>query len=95
MSVVVYPGWWDAAQAECFDGHPESCTYGGLSPSGGYWLEVEGCGRSHGERCAACGGDAETGFAGWGPGGTVWRVPVCEGHAGEIVALDPGTWKRR
>ena len=89
-----YPDWWVAAQAECLKGHGEGCTYGGLTPSGGYWLSVEGCTEPHGDTCAACGADVEAGFSGWGPGGTVWAVLTCGAHAEEILAADPTTWRR-
>ncbi len=52
-----------AAKELCRIGHPNgtgnSCTYGGTSPSNGYWLADENCEFDHGEICdlrAQCSG---------------------------------------
>ena len=85
---------WDAAIAACLQGHPD-CTYGGMSPSGGYWLAAEGCGEDHGQRCAWCPAEAVTGFAGWGDDGwSIWSVSACQPCADRWVTEHP-EWKRR
>jgi hypothetical protein len=85
---------WDAAIAACLKGHAD-CSYGGMTPSGGYWLAAEGCTENHCERCAWCGAEAVTGFAGWGDdGSSIWGVPACQPCADRWVAEHP-EWKRR
>ena len=80
---------WDAAIAACLQGHAD-CSYGGPTPSGGYWLAAEGCTENHCEHCAWCGAEAVTGFAGWGDdGSSIWGVPACREHAGAWIAEHP------
>lgn len=85
---------WDAAVEACLTGH-EDCSFGGMSPSGGYWLGAEDCPLNHGGTCAWCPEEASTGFAGWGPDGwSVWAVPACGEHAAAWVAEHP-EWTRK
>jgi hypothetical protein len=84
---------WDAAVAECLRGH-ENCSYGGMTPSGGYWLADVDCPLGHHDRCAWCPAGPTTGFAGWGEDGwSIWAVPACEEHAAEWAAGHP-EWTR-
>jgi hypothetical protein len=84
---------WDAAVAECLNGH-ESCSYGGTSPSGGYWLADTECELSHHDHCAWCPSEPTTGFSGWAPDGwSIWAVPACEEHAAAWAAAHP-EWTR-
>ena len=85
---------WDAAIAACLRGHAD-CSYGGMTPGGGYWLAAGDCTENHGERCAWCPADATTGFAGWGEDGwSIWSVPACQPCADRWVTERP-EWKRR
>lgn len=84
-----YPEWWENAKAECLDGHPAGCTYGGLTPFNGYWLVMEECTLLHGDRCAGCDADSMAGFGDWGPPGTIWGFGTCQRHTDEILAIDP------
>lgn len=83
---------WDAAVAECVNGH-EQCTYGGMSAQHGYWLADEACERNHGVRCTWCGVEAETGFVGRTSGDAIYAVPACQSCADAWVAEHP-EWKR-
>jgi hypothetical protein len=79
---------WDTAVQDCLTGH-ENCSYGGMTPQTGYWLQAEGCQLNHGERCVWCGGEAETGFSNWADDGfSIYRVPACEGCAQQWVRFD-------
>ena len=85
---------WDAAIGACLQGHPD-CTYGGPTPSTGYWLAAEGCTENHGDHCVWCPAEAVTGFAGWGDDGwSIWGVPACQPCADRWVAEHP-EWTRR
>lgn len=85
---------WDAEVAACLQGHVD-CTYGGLTPSGGYWLAIEDCGENHGDHCAWCPAEAATGFAGWADDGwSIWSVPACQPCADRWVAEHP-EWTQR
>lgn len=84
---------WDAAVRDCLNGH-ESCSYGGMTPQSGYWIQDEGCTRDHGEKCTWCGGEAVTGFSGWGDDGfSIYAVPACEGCAQRWAEFDT-RWHR-
>jgi hypothetical protein len=79
----------------CATGH-DHCTFGGMSPSGGYWLIAEDCDRDHGELCAFCGQSGEVGFCDWVDGvafGAIYRVVACDGCGQRWAALDP-RWMR-
>ena len=85
---------WDAAINACLQGHAD-CSYGGMTPSGGYWLAAESCTENHGEHCAWRDADTATGFAGWADDGwSIWSVPACQPCADRWVAEHP-EWKRR
>ena len=85
---------WDAAVAECLAGH-ENCTYGGMTPNGGYWLSDTECPLDHGDRCAWCPEPAVTGFAGRAHDGcSIYAVPACQPHADQWAAEHP-EWRRR
>jgi hypothetical protein len=84
---------WDAAVANCLEGH-EHCSYGGMSIHHGYWLADENCQRSHGDHCAWCGIEAVTGFAGRVSSGDIYAVPACQPCADAWVAEHP-EWQRR
>ena len=86
---------WDAAVTACLHGH-EDCSYGGMSPQGGYWLADTECPLNHGERCAWCPAPATTGFPGWADGtilGDIYRVPGCDPHAAQWAEAHP-EWVR-
>jgi hypothetical protein len=84
---------WDAAIAACLSGH-EQCTFGGMTPTSGYWLAAEDCDLNHGGVCAWCPAEATTGFAGWGEDGwSLWQVPACEDHGAQWAAEHP-EWSR-
>jgi hypothetical protein len=84
---------WDAAIAACLTGH-EQCTFGGMTPTSGYWLAAEDCDLNHGQTCAWCPAEATTGFAGWGADGwSMWQVPACEEHGAAWAAENP-QWSR-
>lgn len=91
-----------AAKETCRTGHPAGCSYGGFSPSHGYWLSVEDCPLSHGNMCdlrAACdGAEATTGFIGHDPDPDhawwIWAVMACQPCADVWVAAHP-EWKKR
>ena len=86
---------FEAAREACLTGHEAGCTYGGMSPAGGYWLAVGECSLNHGAACAICGHDAEAGFGGWdgGVGGFIWSVPLCDPCRVRELALNPGKWR--
>jgi hypothetical protein len=85
---------WDAAVANCLNGH-DNCSYGGMTPWTGYWLRDEACEQPHGDRCAWCGAEAETGFVGHAPGGwDIFQVPACQPCADAWV-LERPEWHRR
>lgn len=80
---------WDAAVAACLSGH-DDCSYGGMTPSSGYWLAAEDCQLNHGDACAWCPAEAAAGFVGWGPdSSTIWGVPACREHADSWIAGHP------
>ena len=89
-----------AAKELCRTGHG-TCTYGGMTAAGGYWLADEDCPRNHGETCdlqAVCdGAEATTGFRGSEPDPGicywVWRVTACQPCADVYVAAHP-EWRR-
>jgi hypothetical protein len=85
---------FEAAKLPCLIGHPEGCTYGGMSPSGGYWLTVAGC-LDHGETCGVCGGGADARFGDWKDGvvlGPIWGVFLCGTCAGRELSRHPEKW---
>ncbi len=87
---------FEAARQECFYGHKAGCTYGGMSPVGGYWLAVEGCLLPHGESCATCGRDAEARFGDWASEDgelLIWGVPLCGDCKERELALHPEKWR--
>ncbi|MDR3082113.1 MAG: hypothetical protein LBV60_14515 [Streptomyces sp.] len=85
---------WDAAVAACLQGH-ENCSYGGMSPGGGYWLAEPNCPRNHGDRCTWCDADTTTGFVGWAEDGwSIYGVPACQPHADAWIAQHP-EWARQ
>lgn len=82
---------WDTAVAACLQGH-ENCSYGGMSPAGGYWLADPDCPANHGDRCTWCNAEAVTGFAGWS-GANIYGVPACQPHADAWTTQHP-EWTR-
>ncbi len=86
---------FEMARWQCLHGHPEGCTYGGMTPGGGYWLAVAECARDHGEACAVCGGEPDACFGGWAgePGGDIWGVVLCDPCRARQIALEPGKWR--
>ncbi len=89
---------FEAAKNTCFTGHEAGCTYGGLTPSGGYWLAAVGCELNHGTRCAMCGADTEAKFRfrDWQDRDGalfVWEVPACRPCADREADLHPETWR--
>lgn len=83
-------GAWDAAISDCLNGHPDNgCTYGGMTPNGGYWLAAEDCPRNHGDQCAWCPNPATASFTGWADGMTIYAVTACQAHADQWRAAHP------
>jgi hypothetical protein len=90
---------FSAARQACRTGHRDTagvtCTYGGLTPTGGYWLAADTCERDHGETCqlrGVCeGAPTETRFAGWGDG-FIWGVYACSACAQALRQVHPG-WR--
>ncbi len=84
------------ARQACLTGHSGmqgvTCTYGGLTPTGGYWLAADACQQGHGETCqlrAACeGAPTETRFSGWGDG-FIWGVYACQACAETFRQVHP------
>lgn len=87
---------WDAAINECLTGHEGDgyvCTFGGLTPSDGYWLAAEDCTLPHHDTCAWCTDEPVTAFRGWEED-TIYGVPACDEHANLWLEANPGKWKR-
>lgn len=85
---------FEAEKERCFTGHEAGCTYGGMSPSGGYWLAVGECPLGHGDACAVCGGEADARFGDWADGGLlIWGVWLCEDCRVRELALNPEKWR--
>jgi hypothetical protein len=84
---------WNAAIAECLNGH-ECCTYGGPSPNHGYWLADTECLHDHHGCCAWCHTESITRFVGWAEDGvSIYAVPACQEHADAWV-VDHPEWQR-
>ena len=90
---------FEAARKVCFTGHEAGCAYGGLTPVGGYWLEVEGCPLDHGDACAGCEaewGEDDARFGDWASEGgalLIWGVTLCGACRDRELALHPEKWR--
>jgi hypothetical protein len=83
---------FEAARKDCLAGHDAGCTYGGLTPSGGYWLAAGGRPLSHGDACAVCGGVPDAAFRDWASDGgwlQIWGVWLCSGCQSRELGLHP------
>lgn len=83
---------FEAARESCRTGHPDGCTFGGLTPATGYWLATDTCDLEHGETCQlrlACdGAEATATFSDWA-NGWIWRVFSCSPCAETWRAAQP------
>jgi hypothetical protein len=90
---------FEVVRQACFMGHEAGCTYGGLTPSGGYWLAVEGCPLDHGDDCGVCGvpcGEDGARFGNWhSEDGAllIWGVTLCAACRNRELALNPEKWR--
>ena len=89
---------FEAAREACLTGHEAGCTYGGMSPGGGFWLAVEGCPLRHGDACTICGQTQGwvTGFGDWAADETgllIWGVFLCDACKERELALHPEKWR--
>lgn len=87
---------FDAARATCFTGHEAGCTYGGLTPGGGYWLAIAECPLDHGETCAVCGGETDARFGDWASEDSqllIWGVSLCAQCRARELELHPEKWR--
>ena len=90
---------FEAAREACLTGHEAGCSYGGLTPEGGYWLTFEGCELGHGGDCAVCGsacGEDDARFGDWvSEDGAllIWGVTLCAACRDRELALNPEKWR--
>jgi hypothetical protein len=84
---------FEAARQACIAGHEHGCTYGGMSPSGGYWLAIGECPLDHGDVCAVCGGEPDSRFGDWDVGLLIWGVWLCSACTAREMALNPEKWR--
>lgn len=84
---------FEGAMDHCRTGHPAGCTFGGLTPSSGYWMASEACELPHGETCQIrleCdGAEATAAFSDWHDG-WIWRVFACHVCATAWRTAQPG-----
>ena len=85
-----------SAREMCFTGHGDGCTYGGLTPAGGYWLAADGCTLDHGDMCTVCGGEPEARFGDWASEDgalLIWGVWLCAVCRDRELALNAEKWR--
>lgn len=87
---------FEAARKMCFTGHDAGCTYGGLTPAGGYWLAADGCPLDHGDMCAVCSSESEARFGDWASRDgalLIWGVWLCAACRDRELALNSEKWR--